>query len=254
MKQQGVYYRSLVTIVILLSMILLVGGCSHRSTHATGHGQKVKKSNMSDENSGRLSSLDEWSRGSSAGDGLDGFGSGDKPQNQFSPLNELFSQDSLEEEDADIKPLSPADLARQYWNQRRQAELLSDRSGLNDVFFELDSWELTDEAKQALMNNAEILRSNPTNAVTIEGHCDERGTRAYNYILGKKRALRVQKYLTSLGVSSSQLTIMTYGKDNPLCRGGSESCFQQNRRAHFLLGVKVADARPWNTDRNEWID
>ncbi|GJL65539.1 MAG: hypothetical protein NPIRA05_05100 [Nitrospirales bacterium] len=251
MKQQGVYYRSLVTIVILLSMILLVSGCSHRSTHATGHGHKVTKSNMQDENSGRLSSLDELSR---TGSGLDGFGPGGIPNNQSSHSDGLFSQESLETGDADIKPLSPTDLARQYWNQRRQAELLSDRSGLHDVFFELDSWELTDEAKQALMNNAEILRSNPANAVTIEGHCDERGTRAYNYILGKKRALRVQKYLTSLGVSSSQLTVMTYGKDNPLCRGGAESCFQQNRRAHFLLGVKVADARPWDTDRNEWID
>jgi len=253
MTQQGVCSRSLVTIVILLSMIVMVSGCSHRSTHTSDHGQKAKKkNNMPEESAEELSSLDEWSRGSDAGG--EGVGPGGNRDNQFSPSGGLFSQESLEEEDADIKSLSPTDLARQYWNQRRQAELLSDRSGLNDVFFELDSWELTNEAKQALMNNAEILRSNPTNAVTIEGHCDERGTRAYNYILGKKRALRVQKYLTSLGVSSSQLTIMTYGKDNPLCRGSAASCFQQNRRARFLLGVKVADARPWNADREEWLD
>ncbi len=253
MKQPGVYYRSLVTIVILLSMILLVSGCSHRATHTTGHGQKVKKNQMHEADAEQLALLDERSGGQS-GAGGDGFGFGGKGSKQFSPSDELFSQESLDESDVDIKPLSPTDLAKQYWNQRRQAELLSDRSGLNDVFFELDSWELTDEAKQALLSNAKILKSNPTNAVTIEGHCDERGTRAYNYILGKKRALRVRNYLTSLGVSASQLTVMTYGKDNPLCRGDGESCFQENRRAHFLLGVKIADARPWNADRDDWID
>ncbi|GJL55715.1 MAG: hypothetical protein NPIRA02_28470 [Nitrospirales bacterium] len=253
MRLQGVYYQSLMTLVILLSMIFLVSGCSHRSTHATAHGQKVKKNHMNEADTDQLALLDEGSGGQS-GMGKDGFDVGGNGSGPFSSSDGLFSRESLEESDVDIKPLSPSDRARQYWNQRRQAELLSDRSGLNDVYFALDSWELTDEAKQALLRNAKILRSNPTNVVTIEGHCDERGTRAYNYILGKKRALRVRNYLTSLGVSPEQLTVMTYGKDNPLCRGGAESCFQQNRRAHFLLGIKVADVRPWDTDHDEWID
>ncbi len=247
------YYRTVSIIVILLTMLLLMGGCSHRGVHGTSHAQKSKKMNVNNGDSiGQLSSLDELARenGDALLDPLDQRRNG---LDKFLANDGRLSQEAFEDDEASIKDLSPADLAQQYWNQRQQAEFMTNQSGLEDVFFELDSWELTNRAKQSLAVNAEILRANTANAVTIEGHCDERGTRAYNYVLGEKRALRVRNYLSGLGVSPSQLTVMSYGKDNPVCRGGAAKCFRQNRRAHFLLGIKVADARLWDDD-SERVD
>ncbi len=240
-------YRIVLTFVILLSVMLLMGGCSHRAVHGTSHAQKAKKYNVSEGGPGQFSTLDQLSQ-NNAPRLLDPLDQTRQARDRFSTNDGILSQEPFEDEEDSIKDLSPADLAQQYWNQRQQAEYMSNQSGLLDVFFELDSWELTDQAKHALAQNAEFLRANISNIVTIEGHCDERGTRAYNYVLGEKRALRVQKYLTGLGVSSAQLTIMSYGKDNPVCRGGSTKCFDQNRRAHFLLGVKVAHASLWDDD------
>ena len=251
MSYMGSQYRALSTVIILLSMLLLVSGCSHRAVHGTSHAQKAKRMNINEMSPGQLASLDELAQENS-GDLLDPLDQERHQMDRFSTNDGVLSQELLGDEATGIKDLSPAELAKQYWNQRQQAEFMTNQSGLQDVFFELDSWELTEEAKQSLAVNAEFLRSNTTSAVTIEGHCDERGTRAYNYVLGEKRALRVRNYLSGLGVSPSQLTVMSYGKDNPVCRGGGSNCFQENRRAHFLLGVKVADAKLW--DEDEQID
>ena len=247
MSYVGFSNRLLVSVVILLSMLLTVSGCSHRAVHGTSKAHKAKKMNVHAFDDGQLSSLDELA-GENSGGQSDFFRNDGTGTDGISQTDGLLSQETLEEDDGGIKTLSPADLAKQYWRNRQQAELMTNRSGLGDVFFELDSWELTEEAKRILAVNAEFLKSNPTNGVTIEGHCDERGTRAYNYVLGEKRALRVRNYLTHLGVSAAQLTVMSYGKDNPLCRGNSDRCFEKNRRAHFLLGINVADARSWEQE------
>ncbi len=252
MNDQGLYYRSLFIIVILLSMSFSLSGCGHRSVYGTSHPQKMKKMGMDVSDLDQFSSLDELAADHSPLE-LENLATG-KNKNDYDFLNDgVLTQEPLEEKGSEIKPLTSADLARQYWQQRRQAELMSHQSGLEDIYFELDSWELSEQARLALSKNAEFLRLNPENAVTIEGHCDERGTRAYNYVLGEKRALRVRNYLASLGVSPTQLTVMSYGKDNPLCRENSEVCFQENRRAHFLLGIKVADSRLWD-DEHESVD
>ena len=155
----------------------------------------------------------------------------------------LLEQESLFGEDGLVKELSPAESAQEYWDQRKQAELMTAQTGLRDIFFEFDSWHLTNQAKLTLTSNAEWLKSHPNARVTIEGHCDERGTRAYNYVLGEKRAIRTSNYLASLGVSPEQLQIMSYGKDNPLCKGTGDPCYLQNRRAHLVLNtVDIASA------------
>jgi len=137
--------------------------------------------------------------------------------------------------------------AEDYWAQRQQAGFLTEQAGLQDVYFDFDSWQLTDDAKQILTSNAEWLKGHPKAAVTIEGHCDERGTRAYNYVLGEKRAMRTRNYLASLGVSPTQLTVMSYGKDNPFCRLSSNTCYEDNRRAHLVLGTAVASSMQEDT-------
>jgi len=113
-------------------------------------------------------------------------------------------------------------------------------NGLHDIYFQFDSWRLTDASRRTLEANAEWLKANAHSRIKIEGHCDERGTQAYNFVLGEKRASMVQQYLSFLGVPHHQLIVTSFGKDKPKCQAFSENCFQKNRRAHFVSDLNVA--------------
>lgn len=106
---------------------------------------------------------------------------------------------------------------------------------LQDVQFAFDSYDLSSEAREALQTNADWLRKNAPVKVEVEGHCDDRGTVEYNLALGAKRAKAARDYLVSLGISADRLSTISYGEEVPLCRDSSEDCWQQNRRAHFLV-------------------
>ncbi len=99
------------------------------------------------------------------------------------------------------------------------------------VFFALDSSEVTAEGRATLEKQAEWLKSRPNLRATIEGHCDERGTREYNLALGERRAMAAKNYLASLGVPESQLSTISYGKERPAVEGSDEAAWAQNRRA-----------------------
>jgi len=98
------------------------------------------------------------------------------------------------------------------------------------VFFEYDKSDITDRDRQTLQKQAAWLQRYPTVVLTIEGHCDERGTREYNLALGARRAQAVKDYLASLGVSGARLDTISYGKERPMCSESSEACYGQNRR------------------------
>ena len=125
-------------------------------------------------------------------------------------------------------------------NQAASQKGVSFSHDLQDVYFTFNSWRLSEESRRALEANAEWLKSHPHERLTIEGHCDERGTRAYNYVLGEKRATMVKQYLSFLGVPSQQMMVASFGKDQPTCSMFSEKCFRMNRRAHFASDVNVA--------------
>jgi outer membrane protein OmpA-like peptidoglycan-associated protein len=108
-------------------------------------------------------------------------------------------------------------------------------TGLEDVLFEYGSWRLRDEAVHALISLADWLKANSTKTIVIEGHCDERGTVAYNLALGELRAKAVRKLLIELGVNPRRLVAMSYGKERPFCREPHEACYQQNRRGHLIV-------------------
>ena len=112
--------------------------------------------------------------------------------------------------------------------------------GLQDVYFAFNSWQLSERARQVLEANAKWLNARQHESLTIEGHCDERGTRAYNYVLGEKRATMVKQYLSLLGVPDHRMMVVSFGKDQPKCREFSEKCFHVNRRAHFVSDVNAA--------------
>ena len=106
---------------------------------------------------------------------------------------------------------------------------------LKDVHFGFDSFELDEGGRQTLRSNSDWLKDNPKGKVEIEGHCDERGTVEYNLALGAKRARAAKDYLVTLGVAAERLTTISYGEELPLCREHDDSCWQRNRRAHFVV-------------------
>src|SRR4249920_1946273 len=115
---------------------------------------------------------------------------------------------------------------------------LNKNSPLKPAFFEYDSSELTSDAQRALNDNAGVLKQYAAWTVTIEGHCDERGTAEYNLALGERRAVTARAYLVSLGVSADRLRTVSYGKEFPFDAGHDEAAFIQNRRAHFVVTAK----------------
>ena len=115
---------------------------------------------------------------------------------------------------------------------------LNRTSPLKPVFFELDSSEITREGQTVLDENGALLKRNATWTVTIEGHCDERGTAEYNLALGERRAVGARAYLISLGISADRLRTVSYGKEFPFDPGHEESAMAKNRRAHFVITAK----------------
>jgi peptidoglycan-associated lipoprotein len=107
-------------------------------------------------------------------------------------------------------------------------------NALNDVFFDFDRFQIRQDAVPVLDANARWLSANANKTALIEGHCDERGTVAYNLVLGEKRARAAEKYLKDLGIPASQLQITSYGETRPFCKQQNEDCYQQNRRVHFV--------------------
>lgn len=99
------------------------------------------------------------------------------------------------------------------------------------VFFDYDQYNVDAEDQAVLARQAEWLKSNSGIKVTVEGHCDERGTREYNLALGERRASAAKRYLVSLGVDSSRISTISYGKERPAVEGADESSWAQNRRA-----------------------
>jgi len=106
---------------------------------------------------------------------------------------------------------------------------------LNHVYFDFDSYSLTSEAKSTLEANGRELKRVTAANITIEGHCDERGTKAYNLALGEKRANAAREYLVALGVSASRINVVSYGKERPFDEGHDEAAWAKNRRAHFVV-------------------
>jgi len=106
--------------------------------------------------------------------------------------------------------------------------------GVRDALFDFDRADIRPDAREALSQTAQFLRSNTQVRVTIEGHCDERGSTEYNLALGDRRAQATKDFLVSLGVTADRMDTVSYGKERPACSDHTEDCWQQNRRGHFV--------------------
>ncbi|UWX57015.1 peptidoglycan-associated lipoprotein Pal [Chlorobaculum sp. MV4-Y] len=105
---------------------------------------------------------------------------------------------------------------------------------IGDIFFDFDSSALNSEAQEQLNQNAAWMQKHPASAVTIEGHCDERGTDEYNIALGERRAEAARAYLVNLGVNGGRLSTVSYGEEKPFDPGHNEEAWAKNRRDHFV--------------------
>ena len=105
---------------------------------------------------------------------------------------------------------------------------------LKEIHFDFDKYNIRPGDAKILDENATWLKTNPRNLILIEGHCDERGTAEYNLALGERRAKSTMNYLVAQGVQASRITIISYGKERPLCTEKTEACWARNRRANFL--------------------
>lgn len=128
-----------------------------------------------------------------------------------------------------------ADTAGSLERYKSGQDLAGEGGPLKDVRFAFDSYELDEQSRVVLRDNAEWLRENSGEKVEVEGHCDERGTVEYNLALGAKRARATKDYLVTLGISSDRLTTISYGEELPLCTEHDESCWAKNRRSHFVV-------------------
>jgi peptidoglycan-associated lipoprotein len=120
----------------------------------------------------------------------------------------------------------------------RSLDDLNRDSPLKPVFFLLDSAELDDAGRAVASANAAVLKQYGTWGITVEGHCDERGTAEYNLALGERRAIAVKTYLSSLGVSPDRIRVVSYGKEFPFDMGHTEDAWSKNRRGHFVITSK----------------
>jgi peptidoglycan-associated lipoprotein len=124
---------------------------------------------------------------------------------------------------APSQPLGPA--------AGSQADFVAQMMGADTIYFDTDKYNIDSMDQTALAKQAQWLLQSPYKRATIEGHCDERGTREYNLALGERRANATKNYLVSLGIDPSRLSTISYGKERPVALGSNEQAWAQNRRA-----------------------
>lgn len=200
--------------VVMIGLVLLSNqGCNKKWLQSDGEGKAESGS----------SKLPNMSGGGSSSE-LSGF--------SRNPSEERLAQGGYS------TALNPSGFSARQRAELTKEEKAAVEAGLQDVFFGYDQWTLSDAGTEALNQDAAYLKDHPGALLKIEGHCDERGTAAYNMVLGDKRAKSARNYLAEVGVSPKQVAIVSYGKERPFCFDRDEACYQQNRRGHVLLTNK----------------
>jgi peptidoglycan-associated lipoprotein len=121
---------------------------------------------------------------------------------------------------------------------RKKLQEMMDRLMSEDVYFDFDRSELTEEAKTLLTQVGEVLNQEPRFTITVEGHTDARGTEDYNLTLGSARSTKVKEFLSAYGIAAERMETISYGEEKPKQAGESEDAFAKNRRANFRVNVK----------------
>ena len=133
---------------------------------------------------------------------------------------------------------APRPLTEEQIFAQKSLEQLNAEHPLEDVFFDLDRADLREDSRAPLQKDADWMKKWASTTVSIEGHCDSRGSAEYNLALGTRRANAVKEYLVSLGIPATRVSVISKGKEQPFCHEDNESCWQQNRRGHFVVTAK----------------
>jgi peptidoglycan-associated lipoprotein len=133
---------------------------------------------------------------------------------------------------------APPTLSEEEIFAGKTLEELNAERPLGDVFFDCDEFTIRNDARAVLQQNADWLSRWTSTRITIEGHCDARGTNEYNLALGDRRGHAVREYLVSLGVESQRIVVVSKGEESPICFDETEACWQRNRRAHPIITAK----------------
>ena len=133
---------------------------------------------------------------------------------------------------------APRPLSEEEIFARKSVDQLNAEHVIDDVFFDLDKSNVRDDAKPTLQKDADWLKRWGSTKVMVEGHGDERGSAEYNLALGERRATAVRSYLVNLGIANDRIQVVSKGKEAPVCTDANESCWQQNRRGHFVITAK----------------
>lgn len=192
--------------------MLAMGGCSKKSVVATTSGTEVAPPKAETKPGGDAKSKADM--GPSGGGPLEGFSKSPKDEAVKSPPMVVAKADQAE------------------IDARRAREAAQKQ--LADIYFAYDKWALTTEGKKNLTQSADALKQVSNVKLLIEGHCDERGSREYNLVLGEKRAKETERFLLGLGIRNP-VSVTSYGKERPVCTEHEESCYWKNRRAHLIL-------------------
>jgi peptidoglycan-associated lipoprotein len=132
----------------------------------------------------------------------------------------------------------PRPLSEDEIFSRKTLDELNAEMPLGDVFFDYDQSTIRDDARAVLQKNAEYLKRWPSTRISLEGHCDSRGTNEYNLGLGERRGAAVREYLISLGISGDRVVVVSRGEETPVCTEENEACWQRNRRGHPVFTAK----------------
>ncbi len=131
---------------------------------------------------------------------------------------------------AEQKPAPAPEEAKPAPKEEPQERAAAGAAGLQPIYFDFDRSFIRDDARSVMKANADWLKANPKVKIRIEGNCDERGTKEYNQALGQRRASSAKKYLTDLGIAAKRISLVSYGKEKPVCTEQNEECWQKNRR------------------------
>lgn len=197
-------YFSKLSILVLVFVVLFAFGCSNGKNVEMNEGQDGKKPTQTDS----------------------------QKEDQAKKAEEEKKAQQLEAERLEQKRLEEQKKLEQIAIAKKEAR---DKFENVKIYFNFDSSELSESSQKILEEKAEWLSSNPDARITIEGHCDERGTTEYNIALGERRADSARKFLKALGVDGSRIKTTSYGEENPAMMGSGEEVWSKNRRGEFII-------------------
>lgn len=211
--------------------VILIGsqGCSNKWLQSDGDQAGGGNSSSGERDNANASS--NWN-GQGVNPELPGIAHG-APKSELSGFSQDPSEERLTNGNGIVSASSPGREVRHHAELTKEQQAAKE-DGLDDVFFGFDQWTLSEAGMEALNHDAKWLKENPGSLIKVEGHCDERGTSAYNMVLGDKRSNSARSYLVDLGVNPKQVNTVSYGKERPFCLEPNEACYQKNRRGHLL--------------------